>query len=220
MKTMKKQLVAIDFDGTMADTHLTIIEAARMTVDMLDVPHRATDDEIRKSIGLPSEALFRDVCGIRDPKEVEAAIGLFRANYRKIGNSKTVLYPGVRETLTKLRDAGVTLAVASSRFKDSLMTMLRYFELTDFFTVIVGDDDVAHAKPAPDMVLKILAETGIAASEALTVGDTQFDILMGQRAGTDTCGVTYGNHTRQMLQQVHATHIIDHFSDLLHIVLD
>ena len=53
------------------------------------------------------------------------------------------------------------------------------------------------------------------ASETLVVGDMDVDILMGARAGARTCGVTYGNGSRETLAAAGANYIIDDFAELL-----
>ena len=50
------------------------------------------------------------------------------------------------------------------------------------------------------------------------VGDATFDMMMGKAAGVHTCGVTYGNGSREDMVSVEAEHIIDDFADLLKVV--
>lgn len=61
-----------------------------------------------------------------------------------------------------------------------------------------------------------LAKFGFKPEEAVVVGDTVFDIHMGINAGTRTCGVTYGNGSRESLSE--ANWLIDDFSQLLNII--
>jgi phosphoglycolate phosphatase len=56
------------------------------------------------------------------------------------------------------------------------------------------------------------------ASETLVVGDMAVDILMGTNAGTKTCGVTWGNGTREELMDAGADYIIDRMEELIEIV--
>ena len=70
------------------------------------------------------------------------------------------------------------------------------------------------AKPSADPVLKTLSVTGFKASEALVVGDMNVDILMGLNAGAKTCGVTYGNGTKEELEEAGADYIIDSIEEL------
>ncbi len=128
------------------------------------------------------------------------------------------LFPNVAETLQSLSNGGVTIAIASSRGKESLTDMLSWLSITPYITHVLGEQDVANKKPAPDMALHILSLTHTEAEEALVVGDTRYDILMGQNAGCRTCGVSYGNHTAEALQQQGADYIIDDFAQLLQIL--
>ena len=90
--------------------------------------------------------------------------------------------------------------------------------LSRYITYVLGADDVTHAKPHPEPVLKTLQELGIPASEALVVGDMPVDIQMGLGAGARTCGVTYGNSSRLALEAAGASHVIDRFGELLSLV--
>ena len=60
---------------------------------------------------------------------------------------------------------------------------------------------------------KILGIFRFKAKETLVVGDTTFDVQMGKNAGTMTCGVTYGNGSRESLAD--ADWVIDDFGELL-----
>ena len=67
--------------------------------------------------------------------------------------------------------------------------------------------------------MKTLSAMGIEAAQALVVGDMNVDILMGANAGAKTCGVTYGNGTRQELEDAGANYIIDCIEELSALLL-
>ena len=75
-----------------------------------------------------------------------------------------------------------------------------------------------EAKPTPEPVLKTLADMHFDACETLVVGDMAVDIHMGANAGAKTCGVTWGNGTKDELEEAGATFIIDRIEDLIEIV--
>ena len=77
---------------------------------------------------------------------------------------------------------------------------------------------VKEAKPKPEPVLKTLAAMQFEASETLVVGDMAVDILMGANAGAKTCGVTWGNGTREELNEAGADFIIDKMEELIDFV--
>ena len=69
----------------------------------------------------------------------------------------------------------------------------------------------------PEPVLKTLAAMHFDASETLVVGDMAVDILMGANAGARTCGVTWGNGSREELKDAGANFIIDKMEELIEI---
>ena len=74
-----------------------------------------------------------------------------------------------------------------------------------------------RGKPDPEPVNRTLERFGLKPEEAIVVGDTYFDIQMGRNAGTVTCGVTYGNGSRESLSD--ADWIIDDFGLLPDIII-
>lgn len=118
--------------------------------------------------------------------------------------------------MKRLYKKGFLLAVASSRSRSSLLRYLDQLHITDCISCIVAADDVSHVKSAPDMVFKVLDELGGKPEESIVVGDMIYDVEMGKNAGTKTCGVTYGNGTREQLSK--ADYVIDDFAELLNIV--
>lgn len=93
--------------------------------------------------------------------------------------------------------------------------LLEKLNINKYISLIFGEQDVVNRKPAPDMVILILKQTQSVPQNTLVVGDTIYDIAMGQGAGCITCGVTYGNHTREQLEKQEANYILDSFHDIL-----
>ena len=87
--------------------------------------------------------------------------------------------------------------------------------IADCISYLIGADDVEKAKPAPEPVLNTLDALRFEASQALVVGDMAVDILMGANAGAKTCGVTWGNGSREELTEAGANVIIDSMEELI-----
>ena len=129
-----------------------------------------------------------------------------------------LLYPGVKETLAELKRRGYILTIASSRSHASLAEYVENLGLSPYISFILGADDVKNGKPDPEPVEKTLEKFEMQPHEAIVIGDTAFDIHMGRNAGTKTCGVTYGNGSRESLED--ADFIIDDFRSLPDIIPD
>ena len=124
-------------------------------------------------------------------------------------------FPGVVKTLKTLKEEGFVLTIASSRSRNSLIELTHNMGIADYISYFIGADDVEEAKPKPEPVLKTLAAMHYDACETLIVGDMAVDIQMGTNAGTKTCGVTWGNGSREELNEAEADYIIDRMEDLL-----
>lgn len=214
---MAYRTIILDFDGTIADTRQSIIETVAETLQVLGV-NPPEDSFIQELIGLPLRDTFARAAGITDEDLLARAVVMYRGLYGDICHKTIRLFPHVSETLEGLHDKGVILAIASSKGRNALMELLEFLAISPYITCVLGEQDAKNKKPAPDMVLQILAQTNTAQNNALVVGDTSYDILMGQNAGCRTCGVSYGNHSTEQLQAQGADYIIDDFSRLLEIV--
>lgn len=215
---MSIKLIIFDFDGTLGDTRRNIVTAMQMTIREMQLPSR-TDTECASTIGLPLAECFRTL----SPDIPDETISRCTETYRRIFNENLqkitpTAFPGVVDTLSALHQKDFVLTIASSRSRKSLTELTRDMGIADYISYLVGADDVKEAKPKPEPVLKTLAAMQFAASETLVVGDMSVDILMGANAWTKTCGVTWGNGSREELKEAGADFIIDRMEELIEVL--
>jgi phosphoglycolate phosphatase len=209
------KLAILDFDGTLGDTTALIVRTTQAAIKELGLPARS-DAECASMIGLR----LVEIPPVLFP-EHKVDCDLYAATYRRLFNEFNTdgavqLYPNVIETLKKLDDQGVILTIASSRSRHTLIKYIEDLGLSEIIRYVLGANDVTEGKPHPEAVFKTLEKFNIPAEEAVMVGDTIFDIDMGINAGIKTCGVTYGNGSRESLAK--ADWLIDDFGGLLEIV--
>ena len=211
---MKIKLIIFDFDGTLGDTRANIIMTMQETMRVLGYPV-AGEEAIAATIGLTLEDGFRELFPGLTERDILRCADVYRDLFEK-NRRKMIptLFPHVKETLNRLKERGYILSVASSRQSVSLRGFLHDMSVEDCISYILGADNVEKSKPDPEPVLKTLRELGIPAEESLVVGDMPVDIIMGLRAGAATCGVTYGNSSRDDLVEAGAGYIIDDISEL------
>lgn len=206
------RIMILDFDGTLGDTAGVIVKTMQATIKELGLPSRS-DEQCAAMIGLR----LIEIPPVLFP-ECELDGEYYANTYRRLfhdfnTDGAVELYPDVLETLVELKKRGIILTIASSRSKASLIEYVRTLGLEGVISFVLGADDVKDGKPAPEAVNRTLEKFGFLPEEALVVGDTTFDIQMGKAAGTRTCGVTYGNGSRESLAD--ADRLIDNFRELL-----
>lgn len=207
-----------DFDGTLADTQQGICQCVNATLTRTG--HHVVDEAaITPLIGLPLEQMFVIFTGDDDPHAVEHLSAVYRELYDDIAPLTLRLFPGVAETLVRLREHGLLLCVASSKGHDALDPQLRQTGIADLFSTVVTGSDVAHSKPAPDMAMLALRNIGRTVEGAMVIGDTEYDIAMGRSAGCLTCGVSYGNHSAERLHTAGADYLVSSFHELADICI-
>ncbi len=175
---MAFRTIILDFDGTVADTRQSIIETVMKTLQTLGI-NAPEKSAIQKFIGLPLRDTFVKAAGITDEGLIAQAIKIYRDLYSDICHKTIKLFPNVSETLETLHDNGIIIAIASSKGRNALVELLEFLNISNYITCVLGEQDVKNKKPAPDMVIQILAQTNTDVHSALVVGDTCYDILMG-----------------------------------------
>ena len=211
------KLIIFNFDGTLADTRQLIVETMQQTIQALELTP-CTDEQCASMIGLPLKQAFIELIPMSDEMGNRCV-----DTYRRIFNENNALYviptfPNVIDTLFRLSAEGYILTIASSRSHKSLLDFVHTMHLEEIFSYILGADDVILSKPHPEPVLRTLEAFDCSPEEALVVGDMKYDIEMGRRAGTRTCGVTYGNGSPQDLREAGADFIVNNFEEILTLI--
>lgn len=204
--------IFFDFDGTLADTAPGIVLTMQKAFQQMGLPI-PSDSDVRQTIGLPLLEAVRRL-GHFSLAQAEQGVEVYRQLFPIYEVGHVSIFPEVLSTLKILHSKGLRHAICTSRTGVTLDLIMQRFGLAPYFETKLTCNDGCAPKPAPDMVLALLDRMGLKADEVLVVGDTTFDIEMGNRAGCRTVAVTYGNHSRQQLSAAQPTHIIDHFGQL------
>jgi phosphoglycolate phosphatase len=190
------RLLVFDLDGTLIDSRLDLIHSVNAMLRHIDRP--ALDgDVIAGYVGDGAPALVRRALVDTDDEAfVRGALEYFLGYYRLHKLDHTTVYEGIPEVLSGLAHPSNglhrSMTVLSNKPVNPSRDIVRALGLGDFFVRVYGGNSFTTKKPDPLGVRTILQETGVAADEALIIGDSSIDVLTGRNAGLWTCGVTYG----------------------------
>jgi phosphoglycolate phosphatase len=186
------ELLIFDLDGTLIDSKLDLahaVNATRAHMGMSDLDH----ERVYSYVGNGAPVLIRRAMGEHASEpQVEEALEFFLEYYREHFLDFTALYPGVRKSLDRLRDAGKRMAVLTNKPVRISQAILDGLEVGRHFFQVYGGNSFDLKKPHPIGIETLLREAGVPAAGALMVGDSSVDIQTARNAGIASCGVTYG----------------------------
>ena len=210
--------ILFDCDGTLVNSAPGIVKTMEQVFIKMNIPV-PTEEAMRATIGLPLRLALKEL-GHLDDKSADDATELYRSLFPIYEVEYVTVFPEVKETLMALKEKGLRMAIVTSRDTTSLRLIADRRDMTPFFETYVTGADGFPPKPAPDMVLALLKRMNLKEDEVLVVGDTTFDIDMGNSAGCKTVAVTYGNHSQERLMTSHPTFVIEHFSKLANLLFN
>jgi len=213
---MRYRSIIFDFDGTLVDSRSDIAGAQLWALNQLGVTHY-TPEDLFPYIGKTLQVTFTHLLPPAMHHRIDEAVRLYREFYPPRSLLTTTLFPGVRETLDTLRARGARMAIASTKKESTILRVAEHFRISSSFVQLQGSDDLPY-KPDPSIVRKIITDQRWDPAGTLMVGDTDNDILAGQRAGIATCAVTYGSLTEEQLRLYSPDHVIRSLPELLAIV--
>lgn len=211
---MNLRLAVFDCDGTLVDSQRSIIGAMHAAFDRHGF-ERPDALRIRRVVGLPLEEAVRRLTLAESQGYVASLTEAYREAFFHIRQSgemgEELLYPGVAETLRELGEKGWLMGVATGKSMRGLRAVLDHHQLGSHF-VTLQTSDIGPGKPAPDMLLRAMAETGVRAEETVMIGDTTFDIEMAVNARVRAIGVGWGYHAPTELSAAGAAILVDEFT--------
>ena len=205
-------ILIFDWDGTLMDSAAHITACMRNAIAHAGADFR-TDAQIRHIIGLGLEEAVRHLLPEASAVVVRRVVEEYRQEFLFRTSHASELFAGARETLATLQAQGYDLAVATGKSRRGLDKVLAETGLEMVFAITRCADET-HSKPHPLMLEEILTDFNAKPSEALMIGDSEYDLLMARNIQMDALAVSYGVHSLQHLLQYQPQGYVD---DVAHI---
>jgi HAD superfamily hydrolase (TIGR01509 family) len=204
-----------DLDGTLVDSVYQHVLAWREALEKTGIElavwriHR----RIGMSGGLLVNALLRETGHRVSTAEAAELQKIHSEAYaRQVAQLRPL--PGARELLAYLTKKHVPWAIVTSSWLDSARPTLRLLGVGSEATVITRDQ-VAHAKPNPDLFLAAAARLGVEITNSFVVGDSVWDLLAARRARAVGVGLLSGGYGQDELERAGAYRVYHDPTDLL-----
>jgi len=178
MQAYRVKAVLFDFDGTLTQ------------------PGAIDFRKVKQSIGCPpDQPILEFIESIRDESRQAEAHAILHAMELEAAR-QSLPNGGVDDLLQFLKDQGLPVGILTRNSLQSVETALRQFSRLsrDDFDIVITRDDPLQPKPHPEGVLKAAEAFGVPPETLLLVGDFDFDIEAGRRAGALTVLLDDGRH--------------------------
>jgi phosphoglycolate phosphatase len=211
----------LDFDGTLADTRMAVLESVKRTLTQIGFP-LPSDESVGQLIarGLTLPETFRIVAPEATAQQIAECVGLYRDAYRELEGDHTAVFEGVQSTLKGLAAAGIRMAVVSNKGTAAVARSLQRFGLERFIDQVFGAEEGYPSKPDPATYdLRIKPRYPDAPKSALLmVGDTAADLLFAKAIGIASCWASYGFGDPTSCRQLNPNFTIQSFPELATVV--
>jgi phosphoglycolate phosphatase len=185
-------LLVFDLDGTLVDSRLDLAGAVNATRRHMGMDPLA-NERVYTYVGNGAPMLVRRALGDGATEaQVQEGLEFFLEYYREHDLDHTVLYPGVKESLERLRGAGKQMAVLTNKPVRMSRHIVEGLGIGGHFFQVYGGNSFDFKKPHPIGVETLMREAGVAREATLMIGDSSVDVHTARNAGVACCGVTYG----------------------------
>jgi phosphoglycolate phosphatase len=212
-------VACLDMAGTTVADDGTVMEAFTAAITEQNLSEAAYDQamaDVKSTMGQSKIEVFRDILG--DEASARKANEAFEDHYAAgVRRGAISGLPGAQDTITRLRDAGVRVCLAtgfSPATRDAILDALGWGDLID---LALSPADAGRGRPWPDLPLTALLRLrGGGVGELAVAGDTASDIESGLRAGAAiVAGVLTGAGSRADLERTGAPLILDTIAGIL-----
>lgn len=211
--------VIFDVDGTLLNTLGDMADAANRVLAESGFPTHP-DESYKQYIGSGVRVLFDRALppGADTDDQVECCVSRFLDVYGECWNIRTRPYDGIPELLDELARRDIALAVLSNKPDAFTRRCVEFYFARQPFRVVSGDRPDRPRKPDPSGALAIAHDLAIPPDRFLYLGDSSVDMQTGHRAGMHPIGASWGFRSVDELREHGAEAIVDHPSDLLHLI--
>ena len=215
---LRPKMILIDLDGTLVDSVPDLTYCVDAMMARLGRPPRG-EAAVRTWVGNGVERLVRRALsgtldGEPDETDYQRAYPIFLELYADNTFKRSGLYPGVREGLDFLKDAGYPLGCVTNkaaRFTDPLLQHLGIF---DHFGIVISGDTLPRKKPDPLPLIHAAGHYGVKPEDSLMIGDSVSDVRAARAAGFRIICTSYGYNHGEDIRDSNPDAVVDSLVEL------
>ena len=210
--------VFFDLDGTLVDSGEGVRNSVEYALNKFGIKVE-NKDSLSCFIGPPLTVSFKTFYGFDDEK-ADLGVSYYREYYKDKGIFEGYVYEGIEETLKRLKDAGKTVMVATSKPELFAKRVLEKFGIAKYFDFIAGAtlDEKTRANKI-EIMDYALKSCNVSPKDVIMVGDRLFDIEGAKHFGMECIAVLYGYGSKEEFIKYGAEYIVETPKDIADLIL-
>jgi phosphoglycolate phosphatase len=183
--------VLFDLDGTLSDSAACIVSSLRHAFTAHGLPLLPAAQE-RALVGPPLHQSLPPIVGSH---RYDAVFAAFKAHQDAGARVETTLFAGVADLLATLSDAGLTLAVATSKHEAGAVQVVGHLGIADYFATVCGEQPGGPRDSKAKVVREVLRRLRADPASTVLVGDRAQDVAGARANGIAFLGAGWGYAT-------------------------
>lgn len=194
--------ILFDMDGTLIDSSPGVLASVAYALEQMGEP-LPPHETLLRFLGPPLVDSFSAYCGMT-PDRAAKAVAHYRVYYQAGGIDQFTLYPGVLEMLAALSEAGLRLAVATSKPEVFAAHVIEKAGMKPYLFALCGALLPRGRDDKKEVIATLLQKEGFLLQESLMVGDRCYDVEGAAACGLEALGVLYGFGSKEELDKAGA----------------
>jgi phosphoglycolate phosphatase len=209
------KLIVFDWDGTLADSVSKITECKQFLANKYGLPV-PSEDTVRHVLGKKFEEAL-SICFPYANTELLNKLGDEFHYLMRQKHYQAALFPHAKEILSTLKTRDLKLAIATAKDRSEFNNALLHNELAGIFDITCCAKEYP-SKPNPTILHYLMETFNVTPDECLMIGDTTNDVLFATNANVKSICVTFGAHSKKMLQSLNPLAFIDEWKQFTEVI--
>lgn len=195
------EAVIFDMDGVLIDSepfHLVVNEKIFANLEI-----NLSEEEYQSFIGTTHKDMWTTIKNRYNlPQPVPELVNMqVSGNIEYIKNEEIEEINGITNLLSKIARENIKIGIASSSPTEVIELVINKLDFSDYFSAIVGGEEIEKGKPSPDIFLKAAKRLKAKPSACIVIEDSKNGVLAAKAAGMKCVGFKNPNSGNQDLQK-------------------